>query len=108
MYCDNDQCDAPEITVIVMSDDTQSTQSRTDVRILQRFAPVADRPSSSLVEESVTGSLALCRRRGAGQRSACSAASDRVCLHPAMSRETRAGFAYLSRRGSKATTSSTT
>lgn len=51
VYCDNDQCDAREIEVIVMSDDTQSTRSRTDVRILQRIAPVAHRPVESLIEE---------------------------------------------------------
>lgn len=51
VYCDNDQCDAREIEVIVVGDDTQSTRSRTDVRILQRFAPIADRPASSLIEE---------------------------------------------------------
>jgi hypothetical protein len=84
MYCDNDQCDAREIAVIVMSDDTQSTQSRIDVRILQRFGPVADRPSSSLIEEVgdwIPGAVPAARDRPTvclfcGERSCVPASGD--------------------------------
>lgn len=51
VYCDNDQCDAREIEVIVVEDGTEATAERTDVRILAKFAPVSGRPISSLIEE---------------------------------------------------------
>jgi hypothetical protein len=51
VYCDNDQCDARETEVIVMRDGTETTAARTDVRILERYAPVVDRPASTFIEE---------------------------------------------------------
>jgi hypothetical protein len=50
VYCDNDQCDAREIEVIVMTDATGSTRSRTDVQIMQRIAAIAERPAETLFE----------------------------------------------------------
>lgn len=51
VYCDNDQCDAREIEVIVVDDGTEDTAARTDVRILTEYGPMVDRPASSLIEE---------------------------------------------------------
>ncbi|SPM41934.1 predicted protein [Mycobacterium numidiamassiliense] len=51
VYCNNDQCDAREIEVIVVDDGTEDTAARTDVRILAEYGPIVDRPASSLIEE---------------------------------------------------------
>lgn len=50
VYCDNDRCDAREVEVIVMTDATESTRSRTDVQMMQRIAPIAHRPAETLFE----------------------------------------------------------
>lgn len=44
IYCDNSDCDAREVDVIVLDDGTEATRNRTDVRIVGHFAPDGDRP----------------------------------------------------------------
>lgn len=51
VYCDNDQCDARETEVIVVRDGTKTTPERTDVRIMEQFEPVTNRPSWTPIEE---------------------------------------------------------
>lgn len=46
IYCDNGDCDAREIEVIIIEDGTSTTRNRTDVRILNHFGPDGDRPGS--------------------------------------------------------------
>jgi hypothetical protein len=44
IYCDNGDCDAREVEVIVVDDGTAATRTRSDVRILAHFAPDGHRP----------------------------------------------------------------
>jgi len=39
IYCENGDCDAREVEVIIVDDGTEATRSRSDVRILAHFAP---------------------------------------------------------------------
>ena len=47
IYCDNGDCDAREIEVIIIEDGTSTTRNRTDVRILNHFGPDGDRPAGT-------------------------------------------------------------
>lgn len=44
IYCDNSDCDAREVDVIVLDDGTEATRNRTDVGIVDHFAPDGHRP----------------------------------------------------------------
>lgn len=43
IYCENSDCDAQEVEVIVVEDGMATTRGRTDVRILRHFAPEESR-----------------------------------------------------------------
>ncbi|WP_040623507.1 hypothetical protein [Mycobacterium parascrofulaceum] len=44
IYCDSSDCDGREVDVIVLADGTEATRNRTDVRIVDHFAPDGHRP----------------------------------------------------------------
>jgi hypothetical protein len=39
VYCDNSECDAREVEVVIIDDGSEATRNRTDVRILAHFPP---------------------------------------------------------------------
>jgi len=90
VYCDNDQCDAREVEVIVVDDATMATAERTDVRILRKFPPVSQRPVSSLIEDVgdwIPGSMPAARAAA----SVCLFCGERTCLPGPADRDSDTG-----------------